>query len=56
MNLNLYPQYLEWKQKDPIEESISTMLPNQYLYSIVETDKEIKKVQEILKLLSKKIK
>lgn len=56
MNLNLYPQYSAWKQKDPIEESISTMLPNQYLYSIVETDKEIKKVQEILKLLSKKIK
>jgi hypothetical protein len=56
MDIKLYPQYSAWKQKDPIEESVSTMLPNQYLYSIVETDKEIKKVQEILKILSIKIK
>lgn len=54
MDIKLYPQFSAWHQKEPEPEPV--ILHNQYLYSIVDTDKEIKKVQEILKILLKNIK
>ena len=56
MDIKLYPQFSAWHPKDPEPEPI--LLHNQYLYSITNTntDIEIKKVQETLKILLKNIK